>query len=479
MPRYRTLSFVLTVIATWTVATQSSAQPAATIGRGASQTERLVTFAESREVIDNPERGFSVPAGLDGRGLSGLRADRGVSLVRIDGRLDSWREAELPATLLSRLDARLDEVRAAGLKTLLRFMYNEGPYPNSAPDASLDWILRHIAQLKPLLRKHADVIVWMEAGFIGAWGEWHTSTHGLDRDTGAKRAVLDALLDALPPSRSILLRYPGDLASLYGATFTAKEAHTGKPKARIGHHNDCFLASENDSGTYGRERRSIAEDKAMIAAYGKFTPIGGESCKVNPPRSDCPTALAELEQLGFSELNLGYHPGVLDNWRSGGCFDTIRSRFGYRLWAEQIALPQMLVPGREARITIKLRNSGFAAPLSARPLYLVLEGPARRLFKLPIDQRKWAAGKSHTIDLAAEIPADLPAGTYALGLWMPDEAASLRADPRYAVRLANDGAWDQRSGVNRLVGDIPVRPARPPSKPLSEVPMGLGVKPRP
>ena len=311
----------------------------------------------------------------------------------------------------------------------------------------------------------------MEAGFIGAWGEWHTSTHGLDRDMTAKRAVLDALLDALPPSRSILLRYPGDLAAFGGA---------GK-SSRVGHHNDCFLASESDSGTYGRGERSIGQEKAFVTSVGRHAPVGGETCSVNRPRSDCATALAELEQLGFSELNLGYHPGVLDSWRSGGCFDSIKSRFGYRLWVEQVSVPRSVTAGRYAHINITMRNSGFAAPLTQRPLYLVLDGPVRRTFKLPVDVRKWAPGKSHTIELAAQVPAGLPPGNYTVGLWLPDEAANLRDDPRYAIRLANDSAWDGSTGVNRLVNGIVVKPAPPPavaSTPLTERPMGLGVPPR-
>lgn len=470
MPRFKLVALCAAVVTTLLHPTSSFAQPA---NAKAQKSEATVTLTESRGPIDNPERGFSVPVGLHGRALARIREERGATLVRIDGRLDAWRDKELPQSLLETVDGRLAEARGAGLKVVLRFMYNEGPYPNSAPDASLDWIKRHIAQLKPYLRKHADVIVWMEAGFIGAWGEWHTSTHGLDRDAAAKRVVLDALLDALPPSRSVLLRYPGDLA-VFGDKVRS---------SRVGHHNDCFLASESDSGTYGRGDRSIAVEKALIASVARHAPIGGETCGLNRPRSDCPTALAELEQLGFSELNLGYHPGVLDSWRSGGCFETIRSRFGYRLWVEQVSVPRAVTAGRYAHINIKLRNSGFAAPLTQRPLYLVLDGPVRRTFKLPVDVRTWAPGKEQSIDLAAQVPAGLPPGTYTVGLWLPDEAASLRDDPRYAVRFANDGAWDDATGVNRLVNGIVVKPARKPqpevaAKPMTPPPMGLGVKPR-
>ena len=59
----------------------------------------------------------------------------------------------------------------------------------------------------------------------------------------------------------------------------------------------------------------------------------------------------------------------------------------------------------------------------------------------------------HTISLDLPLPADLPAGDYRVGLWLPDAAEGLRLDPRYAVRLANgDVLWwrdrQDRYGVN-------------------------------
>jgi hypothetical protein len=481
----RSSVFLLSYVATALLASMVPARAQNRLAVASAAKETIVSLSESVGDVDNPERGFSVPVGLTGRPLHNIRDERGVSLLRIDGRLDSWREQDLPGTFLESVDARLAEARAAGLKVVLRFMYNEGPFPDSRPDASLAWIKRHIAQLKPVLQKHGPVIAWMEAGFVGAWGEWHSSTHGLDRDMDAKRAVINALLDALPQPRSILLRYPSDIAALYGTSFSDREAFGHSAKSRIGHHNDCFLASETDSGTYGREDRSIAAEKSMVSSYGKHTPVGGETCQVNHPRSDCTSALAELQRLGFSELNLGYHPGVLDSWRSGGCFDTIKARFGYRLWIERARLPTTVTAGADARITISLRNSGFAPPLSPRPVYLVLDGPVRRMFKLPHDPRSWAAGRAHAIDIEAEVPADLPPGSYRVSLWLPDASQALRADPRYAIRLANDGTWDSRTGFNRLpdfivvraapqVATVPSGRARPP---LSEPAMGLGARP--
>jgi hypothetical protein len=450
-------AFVVVISCLQAVSNHASGQTRAAAVTVTPAPARTITFSENTGVIDNPERGFSAPVDLlDEGGLGQIRRERNITLIRAQGRLDEYRSSDLPDDVLEKIDARLLEARAAGLKVILRFAYNEGPYPNSAPDASLDWIKRHIAQLKPYLQKHSDVIAWMEAGFIGAWGEWHSSTHGLDHDIDAKRQVADALFDALPSSRGIQLRYPADIAALYGATFTRREAHTGNKKSRTGHHNDCFLASDEDGGTYGRYGRSVAQDKSLVADYGHFTPVGGETCKVNSPRTDCAAAVAEMERVRFSELNIGYHPGVIDGWRSGGCFDTIQSRLGYRLQLESMTVPGALVRGDEARFTITLKNTGFAAPVLKRPLYMVLDGPERRVFPLPYDARAWLPRSSYKIDIIAEIPADLPLGRYALSLWLPDDAQPLQQDVRFAIQLANSGVWQADTGYNRLLDGIEV-----------------------
>ena len=168
------------------------------------------TYIPSDAPILNPERGFFTPYQLPGYpGFSPVRAT-GDTLVHLNIRLDDWREADIPQNVLDGFDANFADIREAGLKAIIRFSYNEGPYPDSEPDASKAQILRHIEQLTPLLQKNADVIAWVEAGFIGAWGEWHTSTNGLD-NLPDKREILFALLNALPEARTVQVRYPANI----------------------------------------------------------------------------------------------------------------------------------------------------------------------------------------------------------------------------------------------------------------------------
>jgi hypothetical protein len=418
------------------------------------------TYAESFDAFPNPERGFHGTF-EEGQSPSFIRTN-GMSLARILIRLDDYRARDLDATKLSSIAADLGRVRTAGLKVVLRFTYNfPNTYPSNDPDAPLSRVLAHISQLTPVLRANADVIDTLQAGFIGLWGEWHGSSNGLDTNLTAQRQIVDALLTALPPSLGVQLRYPNAITDLYGAPLTSSEAFTGTAKSRIGLHNDCFLASETDMGTYGRTSTGVgaspAAGKAFIAQIGQFTPIGGETCAVNPPRSQCTTAKAELEQMHYSYMNLDYHRDVLDSWRAGGCFDEIARRIGYRFVLKSAAHTASVARGGAASLQLVLRNVGYASPHNPRPLFLVIEGNGhRRAIALPDDLRRWLPGADLSVSRTVAIPADLPAGTYSLGLWLPDPSASLQARSDYSIRLGNVGVWNAVTGTNMLTTRLTV-----------------------
>jgi len=411
------------------------------------------TYQASPAEILNPERGFrSFVDLLSKKNLSGYR-DSGNTLVYASIRLDDYRASDLPEDLLAKMDAAFRLARAAGVKVVLRFAYNAGPYPNSEPDASKEWVLRHIEQLAPILRKNADGIAWMQAGFIGAWGEWHTSTNGLDNPAD-KREIYNALITALPADRVVQLRTPKDLRALYPNPLTEEQAFTGSAQARTGHHNDCFLAGEDDWGTYPNPL-TRSSDKAYLSEMGRFTPVGGETCNPNPPRSDCATALKEMELLHYTELNQNYHPEVIAGWKKGGCFEEMRRRLGYRITLQSASFRTELPSGSVLPLSIRLENSGFAAPVNPRTLYAVLDGPARYVYPLTADPRRWEPGQ-HEFSDQIRLPVDAPQGTYRLALWLPDPYPTLRDDPRYAIRFANENTWVEETGLN-ILGQVIVR----------------------
>ena len=177
--------------------------------------------------------------------------------------------------------------------------------------------------------------------------------------------------------------------------------------------------------------------------------------------------------LASRDFRLPIAPAYAAAGRSG--YEYIRDHLGYRLELRSAALPEQLAPdlgGAPASFafSMALINWGFAAPVSPRPVLLVLLAANdsivwRSLLPLadPRDWQPFVPGDPTYLPqlhrLAAQI--DIPAATLRaaagtslrFGLFMPDMrmsaavAAGRSAD--YCVRLANDGVgWV--NGVNVL-----------------------------
>ncbi|MBJ93211.1 MAG: hypothetical protein CMP23_01910 [Rickettsiales bacterium] len=393
------------------------------------------SFAPSTQNFDNPERGFYRTTSL----LDGGWFYDGYTLSFSYIRLDDYRYQELPSSLLENLEAGLVAAREAGVKMVIRFAYNWGPWPDSEPDAPLNWVLTHIEQLTPILLAHSDILAVVQAGFIGAWGEWHSSTHDL---LESKAEIAAAMLRALPPERMIQLRYPIHKNEIFGnVPFDPADAHSGLDHARVGHHNDCFLASDEDWGTYPPD--AIEQWKTAVAAETLYTPMGGETCNFNPPRSDCASALAELEQLHFSYINHEYHPDVVAAWSAGECRSTIEQHLGYRL----ILSRAQVLAGQSTVVELDITNVGWASLFNPRTAWLVVNDELESAVELSADPRNWLPGQTTPVQASL---GPLAPGTYSLSLWLPDSSERLRSDPRYSIRLAHDGIWNQHNGLNHL-----------------------------
>ncbi len=426
-----------------------------------------LTFNPSDEVFLNPERGFYRYANLHTtRDFRYVRA-AGSTLAHAYVRLDAYRSSDIPQGFLDDISAGLAAARHDGIKIILRFAYNFGPYPNSEPDTSLDWVLTHIAQLTPLLQDNADVIAVVQAGFIGAWGEWHTSTSGLLDAPNTKYTILETLLQALPTDRMVQLRYPKHKKDRYGDPLTPAQAFTATAAARIGHHNDCFLSGDLDVGTYpwGQDPEPW---KDYLAQDTRFVPMGGETCEPYPPRSECPSALAEMARLNFSYINHDYHPDIVATWQAQGCYDAIARHIGYRFAIQSLRYPPHAPPGGHIPLAINLHNLGWASPFNPRPVYLVITAPSSQHYALLVpqspttDPRRWLPGQEIDLDLRIAVPQQAAPGDYQIALWLPDTAHSLSDDPRYAIRLANPDIWQAESGLNHLA-TIHLDPSAPGS----------------
>jgi hypothetical protein len=111
-------------------------------------------------------------------------------------------------------------------------------------------------------------------------------------------------------------------------------------------------------------------------------------------------------------------------------------------------------------MNLVLRNLGWAAPFNSRDVELILRHRASHALyriKLVADPRTWLPGQALKIRQSVKLPAGLPTGAYDMLLNLPDPAPSLRGRPAFAIRLANDGLWEDDTGFNRLNHVLEVR----------------------
>jgi hypothetical protein len=413
----------------------------------------------------NPERGLfeatETEAGryrpLSAKTLRCHREMEGTGLIHRYFYLEQFVETDIAEDYLAKIAADFAAIREAGVKTVLRFAYSASAPTPPYGDADKARILAHIGQLSDLLRENSDVIAVVQAGFIGLWGEWWYSDHfAPDADWAERQDVLIALLDALPESRMVQVRAPRYKQQMFAqwTPLDAGSAHDGSDLARVAHHNDCFLSSASDGGTYtgaGDEIAYLEQESAWVA-------MGGETCDYHfladpaPERLSCASALDEMAALHWSFLNIDWYMPTLQAWRDAGCLDEIVRRLGYRLLLTGVTNDERARPGGEFRFDLSLRNDGFAAPFNPRGVELILrhDNGATHAFALPDDPRRWLPGGPHRIAGSVEIPQSMPPGNYELLLHLPDTEAALRERPEYAIRLANEDGWEAQTGFNRL-----------------------------
>ncbi len=416
---------------------------------------KTITYQPSNENFLNPERGFHVAFQLqeynDYRTVrSGGWFNLPASVVFAYVSLYDYRNSPIPQSYLDLLRTRLENARQGGIKLILRHYY-AFPGKTGSEDAPLERMLQHIEQLKPLWADYQDIILAVQAGFIGLWGEWHTSSHNLDNPTSENQLV-QALLAALPKSIPIQLRYLEDIERLHPQPLPASQAFDGSNQARIGHHNDCFLAGENDAGTYSWNQWD--RQKAYLEKMSRYVPVAGETCQVNlGARQACSVALVELRRFNWQIISGTWYKPVLDRWKSEGCYDEVARRLGYRFRLVKAVIPEQLSRGGRFQMGLEIANDGFANPIKPRPVRIILRHvTSRQVFTFPLnsDPRFWEPDKTQALMLEATLPGDMPTGDYEVLLHLPDPAPNLANRPEYAIRLANPGVWEASTGYNSL-----------------------------
>lgn len=420
-----------------------------------------LNFVESNEDFPNPERGFYSVKSFHSATetpitVKGMQTQRKLNrtIYYMGYYPKDYMDGDIAEEFLNLIRTNMQLLREGGAKCVLRFAYSDSE--NEKPwDPTPEVVHRHIQNIKPILQEYGDVILCFQAGFVGVWGEWYyTQNFVMNPNTPEKHAlrkeVVDAMLDALPADRQVALRTPMFKRMMYAEsytdTLTLETAYNGTARARLCAFNDCFGASSNDVGTFsGNDSREYWKKES------KYLFMGGETCGLSK-YCQCDASLKDMEDFHWTYLNSEYHGEVLARWRNDGCMDEIKRRLGYRLSLADVFHASSAVPGEDYRVVLKLKNTGFAAPMNPRAVELVLvDGKGNKTVyeQKDIDPRYWFAGETVTIDRLIKIPDDAT-GECTLYLNLPDPKPTLHDSPLFSIRLANENVWDEVTGYNKV-----------------------------
>ncbi|MFL6630747.1 MAG: DUF4832 domain-containing protein [Massilia sp.] len=445
--------------------TTSTTPPPTTSPTPAPGTTVSVNYTGTTAAIANPERGFyrhiSCDAPLSLSQLKGYRTTSSSSMMLCVFYLRNFVTSPISQSALDLFQQQMNTVRSAGMKAIVRFAYNDN---NIATDAKPAMVNTHLTQLAPYLAANKDVIAFVQAGLIGSWGEWGATQNYGDsynmtaQNMADRKSVVDKLLSVVPAERMVQLRMPIFKTKLYTPTgLTSTEAFTNTAKARLGFHNDCFLSNSSDYGTYVNP----SVETPYLASESTYVPTGGETCAYVPPRSDCPSAVAEMTKFHWSYLNLDYNQTVLNNWKNQGCFAQVDQKLGYRFVLTAGSFSGSAKPGGTFAVNLTVQNQGWASTYNSRDVELVFRNTATgalTFVKLAADPRRWLANQKVTINQTVTLPSTMAKGTYALLLNLPDPQPSLRNRPDYSIQMANSNTWEAATGFNNLNHTVGIAP---------------------
>ena len=447
----------------------------------------------SNENIRNPERGLigwgddPMAAGSHWwmeHTLLPQRIAEGCTLVRAHVLLSNYVDVDsISSTDLSALSAGMDVYRQMGLKVVLRFMYSSpgvnAPYTNQ-PEAPLTRVRKHIEQLGPTVTANKDIICAIDAGFIGPWGEWHSSTNGLDAPYPRTRIKEDLLLH-FPADRKILFRNPRHIHAWYGETITG--ATGGPPETRrIGMHNDSILTlGWNNGGTWLTSDFDAPDGQDLrqyIARLVERNPYAGELAAGGTYVTNVDQVVHDFYRNRPSWLsNYGGHDELkskLDSW-APWAYDEMIRRLGYRIYITTHTQDSWTFRGDTFVLSLGIRNDGYARITNGRSVYLrcvprFSGAPVRDLLIPDLNPWDWYPTYiGPDIDTGSRtviIPADMAPGEYDLGIRIPDPSPSLQNDARYCLRFANSDVpasasndfqgWNNDTGTFMLASRLSV-----------------------
>ncbi len=251
------------------------------------------------------------------------------------------------------LDYYFTHAKINNCNLIIRFAYDkfEG---NSNMEPSISMIKSHIKALSTVINDYSDVIIAIECGLIGPWGEMHTSNI-------ANQETYNELLNewlndvnVLP----ILARRPSFIYKYYGYTIDNLDEFN-LTDSRLGMYNDGYYGNNLDTGTYD----NLSSREKEVKFLNKLNNLSGGECIGNPFDSfSFENVINEMKNINLTYLNSEWNNNIIESWKelkiNGKPFYTYMvNHMGFKLYIDSF---NYKIENGALSLDINIGNMGFS-----------------------------------------------------------------------------------------------------------------------
>ena len=452
-----------------------------------SSQKQITDFKESIETLNNPGVGYTttswlyckpgncpinfqkgnivlffIDIGGFSSGANGYTDDSGNYTEGIDYQLDE--------TFFKSLDANFENVKKNGGTIAVRFRYDSNGKTNPEPK-TFDKLLAHIDQIKKsgILEKYKDILMFIESGFVGSWGEQHSGKY---TTVDYKSKLLEAVLGMAPEKIPVTVRTPDTIAKWLGIERSELNKYfskKGTKESRVGLFNDGYMGSINDLGTFSdREiETSFMNNQMLYTYYGGEFSGNVEYAKAFDTYKPI-NAIPEMYKTHLSYINgnifelykdyiytsqYKYKMADVDNTAYFGqtVFKFIRDHLGYRFVLRESKITPQAFKGGTIEIQLKIENTGFANPLKEMNTEVILEKDGNYMkTEIDADPTDWYSCNTTSLFIKLKIPGEIEIGTWNVYLKLSIGKYTLENYYMRSVKFANNNIWHGSLGANFL-----------------------------
>ncbi|MCR4897821.1 MAG: DUF4874 domain-containing protein [Acholeplasmatales bacterium] len=262
-------------------------------------------------------------------------------------------DSDITESAINVLDDYFANAKANKCSLIIRFAY-DGFNGDADKEPSISKMKEHIKSLSEVINDYKDLIIAVECGLIGPWGEMHTSI--LDNQDTYNELIPTWLNEVkeLP----ILVRKPVFIYKYLGYTLDNLDEFNDN-SIRLGMYDDGYYGTNLDKGTYETLDARDKETKFI----NKLNNLTGGEC-IGEPTSyfSYEEIIKEMKLINLTYLNYEWDNSVVVSWKdktynNQSFYNYMTNHMGFKLYVDKF---DYSVNNDQIKVDINLANMGFS-----------------------------------------------------------------------------------------------------------------------